>query len=554
MQDLDLHIWKNQLYFGDNLEVLRKHIPIDSVDLIYLDPPFNSNATYNVLFAEQNGTKSGAQITAFDDTWHWGVESEAAFDEVVHRGIGPKKLADLLLAFRSFLGSNDMMAYITMMAARLVEMQRVLKPTGSIFLHCDPTASHYVKLLLDSIFSPKNFRNEIIWKRSQPKGHAKIRLSRAHDVIFYFAKSEAALLQPLHLEHDPQYLKKFYRFIEPETGRRYTLGDLTNPNVDRPNLTYEFPPGSGTVRVWRWTKERMLEAWEAGRVIIPEEGEVVRYKRYLDEMSGTGLTDVWDDIEHLHGSSKERLGYPTQKPEALLERIITLGSNEGDLVLDPFCGCGTALNVAERLKRRWIGIDVTHLAIKLIKKRLQDTFPTDPPVYEVIGEPRDLKSAEALALEDRHKFEWWAIDMVDARPAQDKRKGADRGIDGVIYFQERQGGKTRKIIVQVKSGSVGVGQIMEFKAAIEREQAVIGAFVTLKPPTKRMKEEAAAVGFYEPEDFPGNRFPRLQILTVADLFAGKKLLYPHWAIQATFKKAAPQRKGGNPEENQKNLL
>lgn len=546
--------WQNQLYFGDNLGILRHQIPVESVDLIYLDPPFNSNATYNVLFAEQNGTKSGAQITAFDDTWHWGVESEAAFDELVHQGVGPKKLADLLLALRSFLGSNDMMAYITMMAVRLVEMHRVLKPNGSIFLHCDPTAGHYIRLLLDSIFGPRNFRNEIIWKRSQPKGHAKIRLSRAHDIIFFYAKSDETLLQSFYLEHDPKYLKKFYRFVEPETGRRYRLDNLANPNKDRPNLTYEFPPGSGIVRVWRWTKDRMLQAWEEGRIVIPEEGEVAAYKRYLDEMSGTTVTDVWDDIEHLHGSSKERLGYPTQKPEALLERIILLGSQEGDVVLDPFCGCGTAVSVAERLKRRWIGIDITHLAIKLIKKRLQDTFLTDPPIYEVIGEPRDVKGAEALALEDRHKFEWWALDMVDARPAQDKRRGPDRGVDGFIYFQERRGDKTRKIIVQVKSGSVGVGQIMEFKAAIEREQAVIGAFITLKAPTKRMREEAAAAGFYEPEDFPGHRFPRLQILTVADLFAGKKLDYPHWAIQSTFKRAAPRLKGGPPENNQKNLL
>jgi site-specific DNA-methyltransferase (adenine-specific) len=547
--------WKNQLYFGDNLTILRaQHIPAGSVDLIYLDPPFNSNATYNVLFAEQNGSKSGAQITAFDDTWHWGMESETAFDEVVQQGIGSKKLADLLLALRSFLGSNDMMAYLTMMAVRLVELHRVLKPTGSIFLHCDPTASHYVKLLLDSIFGPKNFRNEIIWKRSQPKGHAKLRLSRAHDVVFYYAKSDENLLNPFHLEHDPQYVKKFYRFVEPETGRRYTLGDLTNPNLDRPNLTYEFPPDSGIVRVWRWTKDRMMQAWKAGRVILPEEGGVVRHKRYLDEMSGTLTTDVWDDIEHLHGGHNERLGYPTQKPEALLERIIRLGSNEGDVVLDPFCGCGTAVAVAERLRRRWIGIDITHLAIKLIKQRLSDTFPTDPPVYEVIGEPVDVKSAEALALEDRYKFEWWALDLVDARPAQDKKKGSDRSIDGVIYFQEKTGGKYHKIIVQVKSGKVGVSQIMELKGAIEREKAVIGAFITLNPPTRRMMEESAAAGFYESEDFPGHRFPRLQILTIADLFAGKKLEYPHWAIQATFKKAAPKRKGGNPEDNQKNLL
>jgi hypothetical protein len=263
---------------------------------------------------------------------------------------------------------------------------------------------------------------------------------------------------------------------------------------------------------------------------------------------------MWTDIPPINPQAKERLGYPTQKPEALLERIIKASSHEGDLVLDPFCGCGTAVAVAERLKRRWIGIDITHLAIKLIKRRLSDTFPTEPPVYEVIGEPVDLKSAEALALEDRYKFEWWALDMVDARPAQDKKKGADRSIDGVIYFQEKTGGKYHKIIVQVKSGQVGVSQIMELKGALEREQAAIGGFLTLRAPTRRMREEAAAAGFYDSEHPPGRRFPRLQILTIAELFAGKKLQYPEWSIQATFKKAVPKRKGATPEENQGNLL
>jgi len=473
---------------------------------------------------------------------------------VVKQGLGPKKLADLLLALRSFLGANDMMAYLTMMAVRLVELHRVLKPTGSLYLHCDPTASHYVKLLLDSIFSPKNFRNEIIWKRSQPKGHAKKRFSRAHDVIFFYAKSEDSLFKPHYVKHDSAYLKKFYRFVEPETGRRYRLDNLSNPAKVRPNLTYEFPPGSGTVRVWRWTKERMQQAWDEGRIVVPSKGEVPAYKRYLDEMPGSTPTDVWDDIEHLHGSHKEFLGYPTQKPETLLERIIRAGSQEGDLVLDPFCGCGTALNVAERLKRRWTGIDITHLAIKLIKKRLADSFPHDPPVYEVIGEPVDVKSAEALAIQDRHKFEWWALDMVDARPAQDKKKGADRSIDGVIFFQEKTGGPYHKIIVQVKSGKVSVSQIMELKGAVEREKAVIGVFVTLKTPTRPMREEAVAAGFCRSEEFPEERFPRLQILTIADLFGGKKIQYPHWAIQATFKKAPKQRKGPSPEENQGNLL
>jgi site-specific DNA-methyltransferase (adenine-specific) len=547
--------WKHQLYFGDNLTILRaQHIPAGSVDLIYLDPPFNSNATYNVLFAEQNGSKSGAQITAFDDTWHWGMESEAAFDEVVQQGIGPKKLADLLLALRAFLGSNDMMAYLTMMAVRLVELHRVLKKTGSIYLHCDPTASHYIKLLLDSIFSPRNFRNEINWKRTSAHSSAR-RFGPVHDVLFFYSKSDDFLWNPIFTKHEEKYLKSHYTQTDSE-GRRWRASDLTAWGIRRGSSGMPWRGFDVTSKGnhWKFTIENLEKLDATGRIYWPPGGGWPAYKRYLDEMQGVPLQDMWTDIPPINAQAKERLGYPTQKPEALLERIIKASSNEGDIVLDPFCGCGTAVAVAERLRRRWIGIDITHLAIKLIKQRLSDTFPTDPPVYEVIGEPVDVKSAEALALEDRYKFEWWALDLVDARPAQDKKKGSDHSIDGVIYFQEKTGGKYHKIIVQVKSGKVGVSQIMELKGAIEREKAVIGAFITLNSPTRRMMEESAASGFYESDDFPGHRFPKLQILTVADLFAGKKLQYPHWAIQATFKKAAPKRKGGNPEDNQKNLL
>jgi site-specific DNA-methyltransferase (adenine-specific) len=541
--------WKNQLFFGDNLEILRSgRIPVGSVDLIYLDPPFNSNATYNVLFAEKSGEKSAAQITAFEDTWHWGEEAAAAYDDVMRHG--PGKLADLLQALRAFLGGNDMMAYLTMMAVRLVELHRVLKPTGSLYLHCDPTASHYIKLLLDAIFGPKNFRNEIIWERSQPKAHAILRFSRAHDVVFFYSKSEASEFYPQYKEHDPDYIEKFYRHIEPGSGRRYRLGDLTNPNRDRPNLTYEFPPGSGIVRVWRWTKERMMKAWEEGIVVIPPKGGVAQCKRYLDEMPGTLVKDIWDDIEHLHGSQKETLGYPTQKPEALLERIINASSNEGDIVLDPFCGCGTTITVAERLKRRWIGIDITHLAITLIKKRLHYSFPHDLAPYEVIGEPADAMSAAALAEENRHQFEWWALGLVDAAPAQDKKKGADRGVDGMLYFQEKDDGDYHKIVVQVKSGHVNAAMVRDLKGVLDREKAAIGCLITLKPPTRPMKEEAAAAGFYVSELFPEKRFPRLQILTIAELFAGKLLDYPRWVPPKTFKQAARRRKGPAPADRQ----
>ena len=542
--------WKNQLYFGDNLEVLRKHIPVDSIDLIYLDPPFNSNATYNMLFKEPSGEQSAAQIAAFDDTWKWGPQAEEAFDEAVLAG--PPNLVELLKALHQVLHRSNMLAYLSMMAVRLVELHRVLKPIGSLFLHCDPTASHYIKLILDNIFSPKNFRNEIIWERSQPKGHATTRFSRAHDTIFYYSKSEKFHFNPQFAEHDPAYLEKFYRHVEPETGRRYRWGDLTNPNKERPNLTYEFPPGSGTVRVWRWTEERMLKAWEAGRVVIPAKGEVAQYKRYLDEMSGTLIKDIWYDIEHLHGSHHESMGYQTQKPEALLERIIRAASNEGDIVLDPFCGCGTAVAVAERLQRRWIGIDVTYLAIDLIRKRLQDTFKNELAPYEEIGIPRDVPSAERLFQLNPFQFECWVLASVGARSAREKR-GADRGIDGVMNLRDEYSGEYKKVILQVKGGRVGVSQVRDLKGVLEREKAEIGVFLTLKRPTRQMQAEADEAGSFIDPQFPKQRFSRLQVLTIEEIFTGKKIKLPTWWSQDTFKKAARRRKT-NPEENQNNLL
>ena len=272
-------------------------------------------------------------------------------------------------------------------------------------------------------------------------------------------------------------------------------------------------------------------------------------------MKGVPAQDIWNDIFPINAQAKERLGYPTQKPEALLERILRASSNEGDIVLDPFCGCGTTVTVADRLKRRWIGIDITYLAINLIKRRLKDScFESELAPYEVIGVPADVYSAEALAEVNRHQFEWWALDMVDASPAQDKKKGADRGVDGKLYFQEKDDGPYREIIVQVKSGHISAAQVRDLKGVLEREKAAIGCLLTLKPPTRPMKEEAAAAGFYVSEQFPELRFPRLQILTIAELFAGKKLEYPPWVPPKTFKQAARRRKGPSDEEKQRDLL
>ncbi len=545
--------WKNQLFFGDNLEILRgNHIPVGSVDLIYLDPPFNSNATYNILFAEKSGEKSAAQITAFEDTWHWGEEAAAAYDDVV-RGDRPR-LADLLRALGAFLGQNDMMAYLSMMAARLVELHRVLKPTGSLYLHCDPTASHYIKLLLDAIFGFGNFRNEIIWKRTSAHSSAK-RYGPIHDTIFYYSKSSSYVWNHQYTKYEQNYLDQMYRRVDGE-GRRFTLSDLTGAGT-RDGETGQIWHGIDVTkrgRHWMFLPIELERLDKEGKIYWPKKGNIPRFINYLDEMPGVSVQDIFTDITPLTAQPKERLGYPTQKPEALLERIIMASSNEGDLVLDPFCGCGTTITVAEHLKRRWIGIDITHLAITLIKKRLHDSFGEELAPYEVVGEPVDARGAEALAEANRHQFEWWALGLVDAAPAQDKRKGADRGVDGVLYFQEKDDGPYQKIIVQVKSGQVNAGMVRDLIGVLPREKAALGCLLTLKPPTRPMKEEAAAAGFYVPQQFPESRFARLQILTVAELFAGRQLEYPRWVPPKTFKKAARRRKGLTDEEKQRGLL
>ena len=502
----------NQLYFGDNLDILRQHISDESVDLIYLDPPFNSNATYNVLFRERSGEDSAAQITAFDDTWRWNIESEHAYQDVITQQAG--KIGELLAAMRSFLGQNDMMAYITMMAQRMVELHRVLKPTGSIYLHCDPTASHYLKLLMDAVFGAYNFRNEISWSRSNPKSHHKLNFPNCRDVILRYSKTDKGTFNKMYTEHDPEYVNKAYKYFD-EDGRRYRLLPLLNPNKDWPNLTYEF---LGVHRVWRWTKERMQQAYEDGIVVQLKPGAVPQYKLYLEDSRGRTVTNDWNDIQQASGN--ERLEYPTQKPETLLERIISASSNEGDVVLDPFCGCGTAVAAAERLNRRWIGIDITHLAITLIRHRMHDAFGEELRPYDVLGEPKDLLSAESLALHDRYQFEWWALGLVDARPARDRKKGADAGIDGFINFFDDNSGKPKRIVVQVKSGNVQRNQIATLKSDMEREKADLALFVTLKPPTNPMQQEALQAGFYAPEAFPDHQFPKVQIITIEDLLSG----------------------------------
>jgi site-specific DNA-methyltransferase (adenine-specific) len=534
----------NALYYGDNLAVLREHIKDESVDLVYLDPPFNSNANYNVLFKAPDGQQSQAQIEAFEDTWHWNDVAEAAFDDVMQSG--NSNAADMLRAMRSFLGENDMMAYLAMMAVRLIELHRVLKKTGSLYLHCDPTASHYLKILLDAVFGKECFLNEIVWQRSTGKALMYRQLPTNHDLILLYSKSDRWTWNQdkLFVPYDETNLseKTATKYSHKESdGRIYRLDSLINPNPDRPNLTYEF---LGVTRVWRWTRERMKKAYEEGIVVQSSPGRVPQMKRYLDEQEGLPISDVWTDIPPLNSQAQERLGYPTQKPVALLERILSASSNEGDVVLDPFCGCGTTVHAAQKLGRKWIGIDVTHLAISLIEKRLKDAFPG--VVFEVHGTPKDEAGARDLALRDKYQFQWWAVSLVDAVPFAGKKKGADGGIDGLIYFKP-DGKKTERAIVSVKGGdSVSVPMIRDLKGVLDREKAPMGIFLSLVEPTKPMVAEAASAGLYDPG--LGRKFPRLQIVTIAELFAGKRPEIP-FGYSEGFKKAAKEN-----TEKQEKLL
>ncbi|MGA2061708.1 MAG: DNA methyltransferase [Thermoguttaceae bacterium] len=525
---------KNTLYYGDNLEVLRRYIPDESVDLIYLDPPFNSDQNYNVLFSDQNGSQSAAQIQAFEDTWHWDQTAVAAYLEVVEAG-GKVSLA--MQAFRQALGDNDMLAYLSMMAPRLIELKRVLKSTGSVYLHCDPTASHYLKFLMDAVFGPVCFGNEIIWQRTNAKGLAFTRFARNHDIILRYTHSDKWTWNPSYTAHNPDYIKQFYKYTDAD-GRRYRLADLTNLNKNRPNLTYEF---LGITRVWRWTKERMEDAYRKGVVVQTKPGGVPALKRYLDEQEGTPVGDVWTDIRPVQSQAAERLGYPTQKPEALLERIINASSNKGDVVLDPFCGCGTAISVAQKLDRKWIGIDITRLAVTLMKHRLRDAFGLGiGKAYDIIGEPVDLSGAKTLVSDDPYQFQWWALGLVGARPVEQK-KGADKGIDGRIFFHDdAESRQIKQVVISVKAGGVQVSHIRDLRGVVEREKAAIGLLICLNDPMRPMRSEAAGAGFYESPW--QTKHPIIQILTIEELLTGKTIDIPPSRDIRTFKKAPKAKK------------
>jgi site-specific DNA-methyltransferase (adenine-specific) len=513
---------KNELYCGENLEILQNYISKESIDLVYLDPPFNSKQDFNLIFRESDGKRSSSQELVFEDTWRWNEKAEETCRALIESA-GP--MAEVIHAFKTFLGTSDMMAYLAMMAPRLQELWRVLKYTGSLFLHCDPTSAHYLKMLLDSIFGPQQFRNEIVWKRKAGRGETNkeaIRFGVTTDVLLFYAKSAESNFYRQYRPSNPNYIKTKFTHTETD-GRKYRLDNITSPSY-RPNLVYEYkghhPPKNG----WAVSPERMKEMDEKGRLYIPANlKQRIQRKRYLDELPGETVDSLWDDIAPVNSQAIERQGYPTQKPEALLERIIAATTQEGEIVLDPFCGCGTAVIAAQRLNRRWIGIDVTHLATAIIKQRLANNFSFH--VFKdvrLIGEPINSDEALALARDDKFRFQCWAVGKIGAPPIEHKQ-GADRGIDGRIYFHD-DFGAPKQIIISVKAGeNIGPAFVRELRGVIEREKAEMGIMISIKEPTREMQHEAKRAGSYLSIN---GSFPRLQFITVDDMFANKPLNIP----------------------------
>jgi DNA modification methylase len=558
----------NKLFFGDNLEVLRSdEFKDESVDLIYLDPPFNSKRNYNLLFRGPKGTQSEAQVTAFLDTWHWGPQAELEYNELLKQP--NTDVAEIMQALRSFLKENDMMAYLVMMANRLLELHRVLKPTGSLYLHCDPTASHFLKIILDGVFGKLNYKTEINWRRSAAHNDAKQgrkQPGNVRDIIFFYTKSKKEWTWNWqYTPYTAAYLESEYKH-KAKDGRRFKETDPT-ANKDGGDVSYEWrvkrqlkpkarweadlkdehlKPVKGyeykgvfpyTGRYWAYSKQNMVDFALQGKLRHRSTG-MPRIIQYADEMPGIPLQNDWQDIQPAKGA--EYLGYDTQKPVALLERIILSSSNEGDVVLDPFCGCGTAVHASQKLGRQWLGIDITTLAIATIEDRLNKAFQGSCK-YDVIGTPTDLEGARNLALRDKYQFQWWAVKLIKAQPFKKKKKGADTGIDAIKFFHDITG-PAQKIIVSVKGGKLKADDVRALNSVRTREGAEIAVLISLNEPTAGMKKDAAAAGIYEAGPEGILKFPRVQILTIEGLLNhSQRAEHPDYVPDVNFKPAKKEK-------------
>lgn len=462
----------NQLFYGDNLEVLRQHIRDESIDLCYIDPPFNSQRNYNQIYLNK-GKEDQTQTQAFVDTWTWDDLANQGLAEIQenYQGRFTSQSIDLIFGLTKVLGKGSLLAYLISLTLRIVEIHRVLKSTGSFYLHCDPTASHYLKIICDAVFCSQDgdFQNEIIWCYKDPSGKTIKFFRRKHDVILFYSKSNE------------------YNFYA--DAIRVEYGASTKQQIASKTTSFG----------------RVVTGHPLGK--IPED---------------------WWEIPIINSQAKERLGYPTQKPKSLLERIIKASSHEGDVVLDAYCGCGTTVAVAQDLKRQWIGIDITYQSISLILKRLEDAFGAE--VLENItlnGIPKDMEFAEALALkkddQTRKEFEKWAIlTYSNNRATINQKKGSDRGIDGIAYFK-KNADENEKVILQVKSGNVKSGDIRDLLGTITTEGAALGILITLKSPTKDMVKAAKEAGIYQ-SIYRSEAIDKIQIVTIQEIIEAQKRL------------------------------
>ncbi|MEY3220535.1 MAG: hypothetical protein RIT27_1892 [Pseudomonadota bacterium] len=563
---------KNKIYYGDNLEVLRKYIKDESVDLCYIDPPFNSKRNYNQIY-NNIGKEDKAQAQAFIDTWEWDNQAIKGLVEIKenYNGVFTRQSINLISGLEKVLEKGSLLAYLISMTLRIAEIQRILKETGSFYLHCDPTASHYLKLVCDAIFCAKGgeFRNEIIWKRTSSHNSAK-RWGSIHDVILYYTKSNQPTWNRVLQNLDESYVASFYKNID-EKGR-YRLSDLTGASITTAGDSgKEWRGINPTTKGRHWalpalrslpnwciipenyetlsTQERLEILNEQGLIFFPKKKEgVPSFKRYLLEKSGVAVQDIINDINPLSAVSAEKLGYPTQKPEALLERIIKASSNEGDVVLDAYCGCGTTVAVAEKLQRNWIGIDITYQSVSLILKRLEDNFGRDftkdvvdpetkaikiPASLELNGAPQDFESAEALAMREddrlRKEFEKWVVLTYSKnRAIINEKKDGDKGIDGIAYIVDRgENGEleNREVLFSVKSNeTLTPAVIRELNGTVEREKAACGILLTLYPMPNLVKD-CKQYGYYQ-NKLMGNDYPKIQVISVEEILRGKRLQFP----------------------------
>lgn len=564
---------KNALYYGDNLYVMPKHVQSETVDLVYLDPPFKSDANYNLLFKSDGLAPDEAQWTAFKDTWLWDHAAEAALADV--QKLGNIRLIGMVNALHDALGTSPMMAYLVNMALRLQDIWRVLKPTGSLYLHCDPVASHYLKTILDSTFGPGQFRSEIIWRRTGSHNKAK-RWAPIHDVILFYTKSSTFTWNRPKQRYMTGHVKA--NFVEDGKGgyrTNYYGNVLTGSGIRKGESGKVWMGFDPTAKGRHWaipgdiweevgidpeglTQHQKLDLLlkEGFVKITPGEAWPI-YEMTIRPDAGPATADIWafqpytegtvfgspagidDDVRWLSPRDQERLGYPTQKPVGLLKRIIEASSNEGDLVIDPFCGCGTTIEAAQRLNRRWIGIDISPFAIQLVKKkRIQGAFPKlkQGVDYIVDGLPTTVVGAELMAEQDKKAFEIWAVSTIGGIP--NEKKGADKGIDGRIPFNPDGVSKKSKFaVVSVKGGKLKADDVRALASVAEREKGTslgFGIMVTLHKPTAGMKADAAAAGVKE---FVGKSFPAIQIITIEELLHGKLPVLPFFDPNAAYKKA-----------------